>query len=107
MDARTKSHKPRRTRSSPRASKHMGKVASETDATLVRQLAAELRRGDENAERLRVVLRAALAERRGPTLAEVINAAPDISGPEFDSVFEEIERLRHHPVMMKVRDVDL
>jgi hypothetical protein len=107
MDARTKSPKPRRKRSSPRAPKPVAKAARDPDAALVRQLAAELQRGDENAERLRAVLRAALAERRGPTLAEILNAGPDISGPEFDHIFEEIERFRHHPVMMKVRDVDL
>jgi hypothetical protein len=32
---------------------------------------------------------------------------PDVSGPEFDKVFEEIEKFRHDPVMMRVRDVDL
>jgi hypothetical protein len=107
MDARTKALKPRRRRSSRRASKPVAKAPRDPDAALVRQLAAELQRGDANAERLRAVLRAALAERRGPTLAEMLDAAPDISGPEFDHIFEEIERFRHHPVMMKVRDVDL
>jgi hypothetical protein len=34
-------------------------------------------------------------------------AGPDISGPEFDEVFEEIERFRRDPVMQKVREVDL
>lgn len=76
------------------------------DAELVRRLAAELRRNDLNADRLRSVLRGALTEHRGPTLAEALYD-PAIAGPEFDEVFEEIERSRHHPVMMKVRDVDL
>jgi hypothetical protein len=43
----------------------------------------------------------------GPTVAEVIASLPDVSGSEFDKVFEEIEKLRHNPVMMRVRDVDL
>jgi hypothetical protein len=36
-----------------------------------------------------------------------MDAAPDISGPEFDDVFEEIERLRHDPTANKMRDVEL
>jgi hypothetical protein len=40
-------------------------------------------------------------------VAEVMDAAPDISGPEFDHIFEEIERFRHSPIAMKVRDIDL
>ncbi len=78
----------------------------EQDAALVRRLAAELRRNDSNADRLRFVLRGAIAEHREPTLAEALYD-PIIAGPEFDEVFEEIERFRHDPVMMKVRDVDL
>jgi hypothetical protein len=107
MDARTK---PRRTRRSARpVDKHERAPAPvrDEDAALIRQLVSELRHNDENAERLRAILRAALKERRGPTIAEMLNAGPDISGPEFDAVFEEIERFRHHPVMMQVRDIDL
>jgi len=36
-----------------------------------------------------------------------LDSLPDISGPEFDAVFEEIERFRHDPVANKLRDVDL
>jgi len=32
---------------------------------------------------------------------------PALAGPEFDAIFEEIERSRHDPAMMQVRDVDL
>jgi hypothetical protein len=39
-------------------------------------------------------------------LAEALHV-PVISGPEFDAVFEEIDRARRDPVMLKVRDVDL
>src|SRR5437879_2873945 len=107
MDARTKPAKNRRTRSRVRPSHRVDKAPRHQDAALLRKLAAELRRDDTNAERLRAVLQAALAERRGPTLAEMLYAGPDISGPEFDHIFEEIERFRHHPIMMRVRDVDL
>ena len=36
-----------------------------------------------------------MARDQEPSAAEVIDAGPDISGPEFDAVFEEIEQLRH------------
>ncbi len=41
----------------------------------------------------------------GPSIAEVLRSLPNVSGPEFDEAFEEIERLRQHPVMEQVRDV--
>ena len=76
------------------------------DAALIRKLADALRHDGENAERIRFALHGAFTERRGPTLAESLYD-PSIAGPEFDDVFEEIERFRHDPVMMKVRDVKL
>jgi hypothetical protein len=109
MDARTKPAKTRYRGRRARPAVRSRKPASERgdDQALMRELAAGLRRNDENAERLRLVLKAALAQRRGPTFAEAISGAPDISCPEFDEVFEEIERFRHDPIMMQVRDVDL
>jgi hypothetical protein len=109
MDARTKPAKARHggRRARPAARPRKPAPARDTDQELLRQLATELRRNDENAERLRLVVKAALAQRCGPSLAEALSGAPDISGPEFDEVFEEIERFRHDPIMMQVRDVDL
>jgi hypothetical protein len=106
MDARTKPLK-KRSRAHARRPAKAAPAKRGQDQALLRQLAAELRRDDDNAERLRVVLSAALRQRRGPTVAEVMAAAPDISGPEFDHIFEEIERFRHSPIAMKVRDIDL
>jgi hypothetical protein len=77
------------------------------DAVLIRKLAAALRRNDASARKVRMVMRDTVKQQREPTIAEVIDSLPDISGPEFDAVFEEIERFRHHPVMTQVRDVDL
>ena len=106
MDTRTKPAKTRHRRRRARAARPRKAVrARDDDQTLLRQLAAELRRNDENAERLRLVLNTVLAQ-RGPTLAEALYA-PDISGREFDDVFEEIARFRHDPIMMRVRNVDL
>jgi hypothetical protein len=42
-----------------------------------------------------------------PSIAEAMRSLPDISGPEFDDAFDEIERLREHPIMKQVRDVEL
>ncbi len=77
------------------------------DAELVRQIASALRHDRNRTRRLRSALRAAIDERPGPSLAEVLQSGPDISGQQFDSIFEDIDRLRHDPVMMKIRDVDL
>lgn len=107
MDARTKPLKTRRRPARATRPKSVAQPKRDPDQALLRQLAAELRRNDENAERLRNVMHAALAERRGPTIAEVMDSLPDISGPEFDAIFDEIVRFRHDPVMTQVRDIDL
>ncbi|MBV8747442.1 MAG: hypothetical protein JO134_20620 [Xanthobacteraceae bacterium] len=77
------------------------------DAALLRQIASALRRRKTKGRHLRGALRAAIGEHTNPSLAEVLKSGPDVSGPEFDAVFEEIERFRHDPAMMKIRDVDL
>jgi hypothetical protein len=106
MDAQNKALKAHRKRLRTRKMKRLEVTVRDQDAALVRQLATDLRRNDSNAERLRSVLRAAVAEHRGPTLLEALYD-PAVAGPEFDEVFEEIERSRHDPAMMRLRDVDL
>ncbi|MEA2904324.1 MAG: hypothetical protein QOI12_1711 [Alphaproteobacteria bacterium] len=106
MDARTKAVKAHRKRLRTRRMKRVEVTVREKDAALVRKLAAALRRDGDNAERLRLVVHAAVHERpRGPTLAEALYD-PVIAGPEFDEVFAEIERFRHDPIMMQLRDND-
>jgi hypothetical protein len=107
MDARTKAVKAHRRRLRARKMKRVEVTVREADAVLIRKLAGLLRRDDEAAGRARTTLRAAIERKAGPTIAEAVGSLPDISGPEFDDVFEEIERFRHHPIMMQVRDVDL
>jgi hypothetical protein len=102
----TKALKAHRKRPHTRGLKRVEVTIGERDALLVRKLASELRRNDANADRLRFTLRAAVAERRQPTLAEALYD-PAIAGPEFDPVFEEIERFRHDPIMTQVRDIEL
>ena len=107
MDARTKAVKAHRKRLRSRRIKRVEVTVREDDAALIRQLARLLRRDEDAALRARTMVRAAVEQQSGPTIAEAIRSLPDISGPEFDEVFEEIVRFRHHPVMMQVRDVDL
>jgi hypothetical protein len=106
MDARTKALRAHRKRLQARRMKRVEVTLREQDAALIRRLVADLRRNDANADRLRFVLRGTLAEHRGTRIAEALYD-PVIAGPEFDKVFEEIERFRHQPEMMKVRDIDL
>jgi hypothetical protein len=107
MDARTKALKAHRKRLRARKMKRVEVTVHERDAPLIRRLAAELRRDDQATRRIRAALDRTAADEDGPTVAKVMDSLPDVSGSEFDKVFEEIERLRHDPVMMRVRDVDL
>jgi len=107
MDARTKAVKAHRKRLRTRKMKRVEVTVRDEDAALIQKLAKLLRRDNESARRARTTLRAAIEQKAGPTIAEAIGSLSDISGPEFDEVFEEIERFRHHPIMMQVRDVDL
>ena len=106
MDARTKALKSHRARLRKRRMKRVEVTVREQDAGLVRDIAAALRRDDASARKLRTMTRQAVAENSEPSIAEVLDSLPDISGPEFDRVFDEIERSRHDPVMMQIRDVD-
>jgi hypothetical protein len=106
MDARTKAVKTHRKRLRTRGLKRVEVTVRADDAALMRRLAADLRRSDANAERLRTSLQAAFADRRRTTLAESLYD-PTIAGPEFDEVFEEIEQFRHDPAMAKARSIDL
>ena len=105
MDARTKALKAHRKRLRTRRMKRVEVTVRDRDAALVRQLAEALRGNGQNAERLRLRLHDAITEPRQPNLAEALHDS-SIAGPEFDEVFEEIERFRHHPTLIKVRDVD-
>src|ERR1700730_6509348 len=107
MDARTKAVKSHRRRLRKRRMKRAALPVRENDAALPRQIAAALRRDDASAARLRTLARQATAPKPEPSALDVFNSLPDISGPEFDAVFDEIERFRRHPMMMQVRDVEL
>ena len=107
MDARTKALKSHRTRMRKRRMKRVEVTVREQDATLVRQVAAALRRDDAGARELRTIVRQVVARNSEPSIGEVLNSLTDISGPQFDGIFDDIERLRRDPVMMRVRDVDL
>jgi hypothetical protein len=106
-DARTRAVKSHRKRLRKRRMKRVEVTVREPDAALVRAMAAALRRDDAAARRLRAIVRQAVAQDPEPSVGKVLNSLPDISGPEFDAVFDEIERSRRDPIMMQVRDVDL
>ena len=107
MDARTKAVKSHRMRLRKRRMKRVEVTVREDDAPLVRKMAVALRRDDPPARKLRAMVRKAVAQDHGPSIGAVLASLPDISGPEFDRVFDEIEQVRRHPVMMQIRDVGL
>jgi hypothetical protein len=74
------------------------------NVALLRDIAARLRTTAGESKRLKAVLAPNLNKRRG--LAEALYD-PILAGREFDEVFEEIERSRHAPEMLKSRDVEL
>lgn len=107
MDARTKALKTHRKRLRNSGLKRVEVTVPSRDARVLREVAALLRAGGTPARRLTEFVRQIGRSGKEPTIAEVMDSLPDISGPEFDAVFEEIERLRHDPVANKLRDVDL
>ena len=107
MDARTKALKTHRKRLRARGMRRVEVTVPSRDAKLIREIAATLRAGGSAGRRLGSSLRRITDEGKEPTVADVIDAGPDISGPEFDAAFEEIERLRHDPAVQKPRNVDL
>ena len=107
MDARSKAVKSHRRRLRKRRMKRVEVTVRDGDTGLIRDMAAALRRDDTPARRLRAMVRQAVAPASEASLGKVFESLPDISGREFDSVFDEIERLRHDPIMSRVREIDL
>jgi hypothetical protein len=105
--AQSKANKSHRTRLRKQGMKRIEVIVRDQDTAFVRDLAAILRRDDVTARKLRTAMRDAFGRGAEPSIADVLSSLPDISGPEFDSTFEEIERLRRHPIMKRVRDVEL
>ena len=105
--AQNEAIKNHRTRMRKRGMKRIEVVVRNQDAALFRDMAATLRRDDVSARKLRMAMRDAFGQHAELSIAEVLDTLPDVSGAEFDSVFEEIERFRQHPLMKKVRDVEL
>jgi hypothetical protein len=105
--AQSKAIKSHRNRLRKGGMKRIEVVVRNQDAAMVRDLAAVLRRDDESARKLRVAMRDAFGQQAEPSIADVLRSLPDVSGPEFDRAFEEIEQLRQHPIMKQVRDVEL
>ncbi|MGB9364398.1 MAG: hypothetical protein WCE79_00145 [Xanthobacteraceae bacterium] len=107
MDAQTKALKFHRKRLRTRGMKRVEVTVPVRDAELVRRIASVLRADNPPMRLVADNIREVVSGKKQLSAAEVIDAGPDISGPEFDTVFDEIERLRRDPVLQRTREVDL
>lgn len=105
MDAQAKALKSHRRRLRARGVKRVEVLVRTKDVALVRRLAAGLRSGAVEAQRLRDAVAAAVAGESAAPLAELLYD-PAIAGPEFDEIFRQIDRSRKDARMMKLRDVE-
>ena len=105
MDAQTKALKAHRKRLRSSGLKRVEVTVLTENVPLLRDVAAKLRTAGDDAKRIRAALKTT-SPRAKKSFAEALHD-PVVAGPEFDDVFEEIERSRHAPEMMKTRDVDL
>jgi hypothetical protein len=105
MDARTKAVKTHRKRLRTRGLKRVEVTVLAEHVMLVRDFAAQLRENPARAKEITAAVRAE-EKKRSKNLAEALYD-PAVAGPDFDDVFEEIERSRHDPEMMKTRDIEL
>src|ERR1700752_124100 len=105
MDARTRAVKTHRKRLRTRGLKRVEVTVHEANVSLLREVATRVRSTTGDAKRIKAVLTTRQAQKT-KNLADAFYD-PVIPGPEFDDAFEEIERSRHYPEMMKTRDIDL
>ena len=106
MDARTKALKSHRKRLRSNGLKRVEVTVRAEHVTLLREVASRLREKPADAERIKSAIAPQSGTGRRKTLMEALYD-PAIAGPEFDDVFDEIERSRRDPVMQRTRDVDL
>jgi len=104
MDARTKAVKSHRKRLRSRGLRRVEVTVRAENVGLLRDVAARLR-ATGSVNRIQAALKPDATGAR-KNLAEALYD-PIVAGPEFDEIFEEIERSRHDPEMMKTRDIDL
>lgn len=104
MDARTKAVKSHRKRLRARGMRRVEVTVRAENVPLLRDVAAKLRETTD-VKRIKVALTAP-SLKKTCSLAEALYD-PIVAAPEFDEVFEQIERSRHDPEMMKTRDIDL
>jgi hypothetical protein len=104
MDARTKAVKSHRKRLRARGMKRVEVTVRAENVPLLRDVAAKLR---ETSDVKRIQAALALPSSNKPrSLADALYD-PIVADPKFDDIFEQIERSRHDPEMMKTRDIDL
>jgi|SoiMethySBSTD1v2_1073268.scaffolds.fasta_scaffold1933919_2 hypothetical protein len=100
-DAQKNVLKAHRTRLQKRGLRRVEVTVRSEDIELVRDVAAALREDGERARWMRNALRDAAKQ---PAIAEDLSSLPDISAPELDATFEDVDHSRHQPVTTKVRD---
>jgi hypothetical protein len=86
--AQSKAINSRQKRPRKRRVKRIDVVAHDRDVAVIRDVPAA---------------RDVLGRPAKPSIADVLRALPDVSGPEFDSTFEEIDRLRQHSIAAQAR----
>jgi hypothetical protein len=104
MSAQSKAVKAHRKRLRNRGLKRVEVTVRAENVALLRDVAAKLRTSAGETKRIKAALTTTSNKKR--SLAEALYD-PIIAGPEFDDVFEEIERSRRDPEMMKTRDIEL
>jgi|SRR3954463_7882094 hypothetical protein len=105
MTTQSKALKAHRKRLHTRGLKRVEVTVHAQNVSLLRDVAAKLRTTASDAKRIKAALNASPVKQR-KSLAEALYD-PVIAGAEFDEVFEEIQRARHDPEMVKTRDIDL
>jgi hypothetical protein len=106
MGIQSKALKAHRKRLHSRGLKRVEVTVRAEHVSLLRDVAAKLRAGHANVKRFKAALKEAETIGRGKSLAEALYD-PVVAAPEFDEVFDEIERSRRDPAMLKMREIDL
>jgi len=106
MNIQGKALKAHRKRLHARGLKRVEVTVRAEHVPLLRDVAAQLRASHANVRRIKAALKQAGSIGRGTSLAEALYD-PVVAAPEFDEVFDEIERSRRDAAMLKMREIDL
>lgn len=105
MDVRAKALKSHRKRLRDNGLKRVEVSVRAEHVELLRDVAARLREKSADLKRIKSAISPEPVGKRRSLVDALYD--PAIAGPEFDDVFEELERLRRDPEMQRTREVDL